>query len=569
MPTSFRRTAFATATTLAISAAIGLVLQSAFAVPPTVHPTSRGGVTPFLSREDRKNSTGPNSSSNPNSSAGENSSGSSSLSPSYPYTAHWKQGAIYVTGGHGFLATEVQTTITTPEDYPDPSGHDDIFVGLSAWDDGVSYDQVGFYDGTHGWQLLYSWSQGCSSQNYHTTIFNAPWGALTANTQYTFAMYSFRNGTIEMAASLGTTMSFVFWNGYFATGGNLIDLADHFTCTSGLNQYTYDDYTDYEEVGTTGVMPATTGEDVPNWDFTFTGNSWVLYSGCACGVWTPYSTPGGPSYVSTTISGSGSVIVNEESNLTIGTTLGSGVLASVAAKPGGTVTLNGQSYGTCCSGGGTASLSMIKLPSGWKATFTPNPLTTPKAFSLSLKVPASAAYGLYSLRVNLSWTGGLWTSARFLLTLSVTGSGGGGGCIAWNTTLQTSTGPRLVQDLSVGTILNAYYLSNNTEVNRALLWANFSWAPLVISINGGQLYVTNMQQPLYVKNGTWIGAVNDPQNLTVGEYLFSPATNSWVEITSLSTISQLTPVFDVVVASPFDFGAGAALAFVKDHGGGI
>ena len=81
--------------------------------------------------------------------------------------------------------------------------------------------------------------------------------------------------------------------------------------------------------------------------------------------------------------------------------------------------------------------------------------------------------------------------------------------------------------------------------------------------------MTSTNQPLWVKNGTWIGMVNDPRNLTVGEYLYNPTTSTWIEITSLSTLTTLTPVYDLQVGGPGDFKAGGVLSFLKYDGGGI
>ena len=329
------------------------------------------------------------------------------------YPQHWKQGAIYSAMHLAFWATEVQTTITVPEN--NPYSGDYTFIGLSVWGTGTSYDQIGIYDQPSGWEILTGWSSGCASQTYHDTgVQPFPGMYLWPNTQYTFSLKAFGNGTIEEAMSLGTTTSFQMWATWYNTGDNSFQMGSVYTCGSWPNQHSYDDYTVYEEIGVTGSYKGTTGEDVPNWDYTFTGNSWVVSLGCGCGSWSSYQVGGGPSYTSTTIATNGNSITNnQDGNVTIGTTLGSGTLAYLSATPGTHLIVPGNMYQTCCSGGGTASLSVMGLPTGWTATFTPSASTPSFPYSLDLWIPSTAIYGSHWLQVNASWGSGLWTTALF------------------------------------------------------------------------------------------------------------------------------------------------------------
>ncbi len=75
--------------------------------------------------------------------------------------------------------------------------------------------------------------------------------------------------------------------------------------------------------------------------------------------------------------------------------------------------------------------------------------------------------------------------------------------------------------------------------------------------------VTLTEQPLLVRNGTWIGLVRDPQNLMVGEQLFNPLTASWVNITSLQVLQSKFKVYDLRATAPNDFVANGLLADSK------
>ena len=87
----------------------------------------------------------------------------------------------------------------------------------------------------------------------------------------------------------------------------------------------------------------------------------------------------------------------------------------------------------------------------------------------------------------------------------------------------------------------------------------------ILSINDGLLGVTLTDQPLLVRNGTWIGWVRDPQNLTVGEELFNPATASWVNITSLEVLQGKFKVYDLQATAPNDFVANGVLVDRKSQ----
>jgi hypothetical protein len=62
--------------------------------------------------------------------------------------------------------------------------------------------------------------------------------------------------------------------------------------------------------------------------------------------------------------------------------------------------------------------------------------------------------------------------------------------------------------------------------------------------------VTAVDQPLYVLNGTWVGILRDPWNLSVGESLFDPITEHWVLITVLALLTAPETVYDLSTGGP-------------------
>ncbi len=85
----------------------------------------------------------------------------------------------------------------------------------------------------------------------------------------------------------------------------------------------------------------------------------------------------------------------------------------------------------------------------------------------------------------------------------------------------------------------------------------------ILSVNGGLLETTLTDQPLFVRNGTWVGWVRDPRNLTLGEQLFNPLTQSWINVTSLQVLQGSFKVYDLQTTAPNNFLANGVLVDKK------
>ncbi len=96
-----------------------------------------------------------------------------------------------------------------------------------------------------------------------------------------------------------------------------------------------------------------------------------------------------------------------------------------------------------------------------------------------------------------------------------------------------------------------------------LLTNKMSWANSVISINDGALVLTKTDQPIYVKNSTFVGWVRDPQDLKVGEFIFNAVQGNWVPITSIQSLQERIRVYDVVTVGPNNFIANGYLLDFK------
>lgn len=162
-----------------------------------------------------------------------------------------------------------------------------------------------------------------------------------------------------------------------------------------------------------------------------------------------------------------------------------------------------------------------------------------------------AAGGFAFGHVNLTatfyqWSYTLWT---------------GGGCVLSGTQVLThGNETRSVDSLKPGQTIVGWDTMERRFVNETVLNNTASFVTQVDSINNGQLLVTTSDQPLYVRNGTWQGWIQNPNDLTAGEQLFQPATGRWLNITSIQLMSGNFKVYDLRVTAAKDFIANGLLA---------
>ena len=361
-----------------------------------------------------------------------------------------------------------------------------------------------------------------------TYVYNPDAYNLEENQYYTFDMNTNSNSTVEFSAYTGQGLNpypiFVKW---YHTGG-----------TEFIAQSSYDgyyDYTDYEEVYTT------TTQYWPDWNFNFTGNT---KSG-----WSAFSAGSPPSNITTHIltSGYDITIANEWFLSTIGVDLGAGYLGSTSVAPGSGVKI----YGNTCkaySGGSEVYLSLINPPSGWTYEFVPSGGSPPFSFYVNIDVPTSSNTGLYRLTMQVTDDYTI-TESQFFVTVTTSG----GGCVAWGSLILTPNGYVSVQDLKPGAKVKEYNLQNGSVFTGTLLFNNKTEVSQEVSVNGGVLLLTLTDQPIYIRNSTFIGWLKNPENLTVGDQLFNSVNNTWINVSTVSIVEKQIKVFDVVTNGVNDF----------------
>lgn len=67
-------------------------------------------------------------------------------------------------------------------------------------------------------------------------------------------------------------------------------------------------------------------------------------------------------------------------------------------------------------------------------------------------------------------------------------------------------------------------------------------------------------QPIYLRNETYTGWLNDPKDLKIGDEIFHVPVDSWIKVINLDIIEGNFKVYDVVT-SPLNTFIGAGILF--------
>ncbi len=481
--------------------------------------------------------------------------------PAPGFSGHYYQGSVWVgSDGYNYQYWSVNVSITTPQSFP-LSG-DQFYEELSIWDTTDTYDQVGIYSsGSNGWDFSWATLSNCgANQNYGTNYRNGDI-ILNANEKYNFGI-----------TLLSTNYTITEWvddvygnrllTHYYPDNAMYLDAGQYHNCANGNSA---EDYTNYEEVW------AISDQNMPDWNFLFGNNSYVpqscVRSGCpgSWGVWTNGCTNCG---IVDSINGASTDIQNEFFRVGVVWPLGGSQyqIGTLSVTQGQQSAAYGYLYLDCSCSSSSISLSTVNLPTGASASFSPSSGTPPFSYSITVSASSGLATGNYFVWVEGAESGSLLAKAEFMLHVAASGGGGGGGgggCVALNTPILTPSGYVPVEVLKSGDVLLGWNAQTSTLVNETLVSDNRTSVSEVLSINDGLLEVTLTDQPIYIMNGTFIGWLHDPQNLTPGDFIFNPIKNTWMQVNSIQLVNHPTWVFDVVTTTPNDFVANGILLDIK------
>ena len=487
-----------------------------------------------------------------------------------PNSNHWWSGMLY--GGYSPSQTTVQVTMTIPNDLP--PGGDCVYQGvLSAYDSVVRYDQIGFDDfyngcgsggpaGTDNWGITWAALPNCGSGagaakgvNYDYDV-----AALYPGNQYTFRMdISLGTVTYSVYQIIGS-VSFLYWSSTYFTGGTYFSIAPSVYCNG---QY-WAGFTDYEE------SYYTVQQTAPNWDIFYSDTT---AGGTGTAAWVKFINGPVPPGVDGNLYGTGPSLTNINEDFTLN-------LSSYywTTTPGGTIITNAvvtnQQTTLCAIGGTNCAITAYTSPihpTGWGISFVPlSSFNPPTGATMTIHVPSGWPCATYDVIQVKAYSAPLTEFTTVRLTVLVachsgSGSGGyGGGCVNTNTPIATPSGYVKVQNLLVGQQITGWNFTSGSSVIETVHNLTPFSVSTMLSINGGRLRTTPVDQPVWIRNATFQGVLWDPQNLTLQDIVWDEVNQTWFPVTSLAFVTGSTTVYDIATTtSPHDYSAAGVLSMSK------
>lgn len=446
--------------------------------------------------------------------------------------------------------TSVSMTMATPND--SAVNGDVYYLLLSIWDSANSYDQIGITTTYGHWQVFYSAGENCFNGPIYWS--NQSYG-LAQNTQWTFQIFVSPGGYVEFIVYSGTSSAIV-WSTSIHTGASYLEVSS--SPPSACSGFNYG-YEDYEEVWTL------VQQDFPTWSFSFDNNRAGVNLGNSQPVSYWNELPYPPYDIGYSIAyGNNLNVLNEPYGLQMSFCGFNQNFCSITISWGKSATVYGTVTQLRTGVLYIQSMSTYLSPSGYTFSFNPSSnFQIPATFSLTINTPASGCNsGFVGVKASMAgnpYGGPSFSTFRFQVVISNCPTH----CVAWGTPILTPNGYVPVQDIRPGDTVEEYNLTSSTMVTGILVAGNTSSVSQLVDINNGWLYVTLTDQPIYISNSTFVGWLHDPQNLTIGDSIFDPVSQSWVQVTSVHLVSHRAKVIDVVTDGVHDFIAAGALLLDK------
>jgi len=141
---------------------------------------------------------------------------------------------------------------------------------------------------------------------------------------------------------------------------------------------------------------------------------------------------------------------------------------------------------------------------------------------------------------------------------------GGPPCLASGTLVLTPGGTtQKIEKLVAGDQVMSYDMTTGTMVPATVTSNTMSRVDQLEVINDGLLEITLAGQPVYARNGTWEGWVNNAYDLRAGMQLFNPSDGTWTLIYSIATETGNFRAYDLSVSPTHNFVANGVLVHNK------
>lgn len=127
------------------------------------------------------------------------------------------------------------------------------------------------------------------------------------------------------------------------------------------------------------------------------------------------------------------------------------------------------------------------------------------------------------------------------------------GCILGSDNIMLYNGSTIhASNLKVGNYIYAYNITSGKLSPQRVSLITISYSSVIEYINGN-LGITPTDQPLYIRNSTYTGWINNPMSLKVGEYLYEPMANKWTIIDNITYKRGNFKVYNVYTTGPNTF----------------
>jgi len=138
------------------------------------------------------------------------------------------------------------------------------------------------------------------------------------------------------------------------------------------------------------------------------------------------------------------------------------------------------------------------------------------------------------------------------------------GCVAEGTLVTMADGSqKAIERIRAGDIVRGYDLETDSFVAETVQSVSSTKVPSILDINHGALLVTATDQPIYVRNSSGEGWVQDPQDIQIGWEILDLVSGSWVQVVSVEELNEKTKVYDIFTNGPQNYLANGYLVLDK------
>jgi hypothetical protein len=107
---------------------------------------------------------------------------------------------------------------------------------------------------------------------------------------------------------------------------------------------------------------------------------------------------------------------------------------------------------------------------------------------------------------------------------------------------------KLAKKIDIGDSVLGYNVSSGTTLPVTVIDIESTIVSSLLTIihDYGSITLTPLNQPVWMRNGTYIGWLRDPIDLLLGDEIFHVPSNSWVYVNYLFEYSGSFEVYDII-----------------------